>query len=101
MNRPERLVIVDVDGVRCDIFRAALAAGDLPNVEQIVGGREGYYFGALTRGCMGGPTQWLPRRDHVAAGDSGWRGSRPLRERGRPRAQRTDVVPTALALLGW
>jgi len=36
-----RLVIIDVDGLRRDVFRAALEAGHLPNVERIVGGREG------------------------------------------------------------
>ncbi len=36
-----RLVIIDVDGLRRDVFRASLAAGHLPNVERIVGGREG------------------------------------------------------------
>jgi hypothetical protein len=33
--------VIDIDGLRRDVFRAALAAGDLPNVERIVGGRDG------------------------------------------------------------
>jgi len=41
MRRPRRIVVVDVDGLRRDVFRASLEAGDLPNVERIVGGREG------------------------------------------------------------
>lgn len=40
-NRFNRLVVVDVDGLRRDVFRATLEAGCLPNVERIVGGREG------------------------------------------------------------
>jgi hypothetical protein len=38
---PERLIVVDLDGLRRDIFRSALAAGELPNLGRIVGGREG------------------------------------------------------------
>ncbi len=41
MKRPERLIVVDVDGLRRDVFRIALAVGELPNFECIVGGREG------------------------------------------------------------
>jgi len=41
VSRPPRLVIVDVDGLRRDVLRAALAEGNLPNVERITGGREG------------------------------------------------------------
>jgi len=40
-KRPRRIVVIDVDGLRRDVFRAALAAGDLPNVERIVGGQRG------------------------------------------------------------
>jgi hypothetical protein len=40
VNRPARLVVVDVDGLRRDVFRAALEAGELPNVGRIAGGRE-------------------------------------------------------------
>ena len=40
MNNPTRLIVVDIDGLRRDVFRRALAAGDLPNVERIVGGRD-------------------------------------------------------------
>ena len=35
------LAIIDVDGLRRDVFQASLAAGDLPNIGRIVGGREG------------------------------------------------------------
>ncbi len=41
MKGPSRLVVIDLDGLRRDVFREALAAGDLPNVERIVGGRDG------------------------------------------------------------
>lgn len=41
MEKPSRLVVIDIDGLRRDVFREALAAGDLPNIERIVGGREG------------------------------------------------------------
>lgn len=41
MKKPGRLVLIDVDGLRRDVFRDTLEAGDLPNVERIVGGREG------------------------------------------------------------
>ncbi len=41
IEKPRRLVVIDIDGLRRDVFRTALAAGDLPNVERIVGGREG------------------------------------------------------------
>ena len=37
----QRVVIIDIDGLRRDVFRQALAAGDLPHVERIVGGPEG------------------------------------------------------------
>jgi len=40
MNTPTHLVVVDIDGLRRDVFRRALAAGDLPNVERIAGGRD-------------------------------------------------------------
>ena len=40
INRPTHLVVIDVDGLRRDVFRNALAAGELPNVERIVGGQE-------------------------------------------------------------
>ncbi len=43
--RPERLVIVDVDGLRRDVFRAAIAEGDVPHIGRIVGGQAG------TRAC--------------------------------------------------
>jgi len=38
---PHRLIVIDVDGLRRDVFRTALEQGDLPNVARIVGGREG------------------------------------------------------------
>ena len=41
MNKPTRLVVVDVDGLRRDVFRNAVTAGHLPHVGRIVGGREG------------------------------------------------------------
>jgi hypothetical protein len=41
IDRPARLVIIDVDGLRRDVFCEALARGDLPNVERMTGGREG------------------------------------------------------------
>ncbi|MEA3338875.1 MAG: alkaline phosphatase family protein [Chloroflexota bacterium] len=41
MRKPNRLIIIDVDGLRRDLFRASLAAGQLPNIERIVGGWEG------------------------------------------------------------
>ncbi|MBN1810341.1 MAG: alkaline phosphatase family protein [Anaerolineae bacterium] len=41
MRKPSRLVIIDLDGLRRDAFRTTLAAGDLPNVERIVDGRDG------------------------------------------------------------
>lgn len=41
VRRPGRLVIIDIDGLRRDVFRAALERGDLPSVERIVGGRGG------------------------------------------------------------
>jgi len=41
VRRPKRLAVVDVDGLRRDVFRAAIEAGHLPNVERIVGGRDG------------------------------------------------------------
>jgi len=37
----KKLFIIDVDGLRRDVFRQALAAGELPNIGRIVGGREG------------------------------------------------------------
>jgi len=40
-KRPQRLVVIDIDGLLRDVFRETLAAGELPNVERIVGGREG------------------------------------------------------------
>jgi hypothetical protein len=41
VKKPTRLIVIDVDGLRRDVFRKALEAGDLPNVERIVGGRDG------------------------------------------------------------
>jgi hypothetical protein len=41
LNRPTRLVVIDIDGLRRDVFRSSLEAGDLPNVARIVGGRAG------------------------------------------------------------
>jgi hypothetical protein len=41
MRKPNRLVVVDLDGLRRDAFRGTLAAGGLPHVERIVGGRDG------------------------------------------------------------
>jgi hypothetical protein len=41
VREPKRLVVIDVDGLRRDVFRAALAAGDLPHVERIAGGSDG------------------------------------------------------------
>jgi hypothetical protein len=41
MNKPSRLVVIDLDGLRRDAFRETLAAGDLPHIEHIVGGRDG------------------------------------------------------------
>lgn len=40
-RRLGRLVVIDIDGLRRDVFRSALEVGDLPNVGRIVGGREG------------------------------------------------------------
>jgi len=40
MRHPERLVVIAVDGLRRDAFERTLAAGDLPNIARIVGGRE-------------------------------------------------------------
>jgi len=51
VRRPRSLVIVDVDGLRRDVFRTALAAGRLPNIERIVGGPAGetaYHVDALS-----------------------------------------------------
>jgi len=40
IEKSQRLIVIDVDGLRRDVFRTSLAAGDLPNVARIVGGRE-------------------------------------------------------------
>lgn len=40
MKRPERLVILNIDGLRRDVFQTALVAGELPALERILGGRE-------------------------------------------------------------
>jgi hypothetical protein len=40
VRHPERLVVIAVDGLRRDAFERTLAAGELPNVARIVGGRE-------------------------------------------------------------
>jgi hypothetical protein len=45
VNKPDRLLIIDVDGLRRDVFHTALENGELPHVERIVGGQEG------TRAC--------------------------------------------------
>jgi len=45
LNKPSRLVVIDIDGLRRDVFRSSLEAGDLPNVERIVGGRAGEQAG--------------------------------------------------------
>ena len=41
VNKPDRLLIIDVDGLRRDVFCTALENGELPHLERIVGGREG------------------------------------------------------------
>ena len=41
MQQPHSLVIIDIDGLRRDVFLRALEAGEVPNVARIVGGREG------------------------------------------------------------
>jgi hypothetical protein len=41
VEKPSRLVVINLDGLRRDVFRDTLAAGALPNVERIVGGRAG------------------------------------------------------------
>lgn len=38
---PAYVVIIDIDGLRRDVFQALLTAGDLPYIEQIVGGAAG------------------------------------------------------------
>ena len=43
--RPTSLVIIDIDGLRRDVFLKALDAGEIPNIARIVGGR------AATRAC--------------------------------------------------
>jgi hypothetical protein len=40
VRQPERLVVIDLDGLRRDVFRTALVGGALPQIERIVGGRE-------------------------------------------------------------
>ena len=42
---PQSLVIIDIDGLRRDVFLKALDAGEVPNITRIVGGRE------ATRAC--------------------------------------------------
>ena len=37
-----RVVIIDIDGLRRDVFLQALQAGEIPNIERIVGGRESH-----------------------------------------------------------
>jgi len=51
VKRPKRIVIVDVDGLRRDVFRGMLAAGVISNVGRIAGGRNGetaYHVDALS-----------------------------------------------------
>lgn len=36
--KPERVVIIDIDGLRRDVFQRALAQGELPNLGRLVGG---------------------------------------------------------------
>lgn len=45
MHLPHSLIIIDIDGLRSDVFLKALEAGEVPNIARIVGGREG------TRAC--------------------------------------------------
>ncbi len=40
-NNPRRLVVIDIDGLRRDVFFQALEEGTIPHIERIVGGREG------------------------------------------------------------
>jgi hypothetical protein len=40
VQQPKRLVVIDLDGLRRDVFRTALQRGELPQIERIVGGRE-------------------------------------------------------------
>ena len=40
-DHPTSLVIIDIDGLRRDVFLQALETGALPNIERIVGGRDG------------------------------------------------------------
>jgi hypothetical protein len=40
IRQPERLVVIDLDGLRRDVFQAALEGGELSQIERIVGGRE-------------------------------------------------------------
>jgi hypothetical protein len=35
------IIIIDIDGLRRDVFLTSLHAGECPNIERIVGGREG------------------------------------------------------------
>lgn len=35
--KPERVVIIDIDGLRRDVFQSAVTGGDLPNLRRIVG----------------------------------------------------------------
>jgi hypothetical protein len=51
MRGPSRLVVINIDGLRCDAFRETLDAGGLPNAEHIIGGRDGeaaYHVDALS-----------------------------------------------------
>ena len=41
VKRPSRLVVIDIDGLRRDVFRTALETGGIPSAERILGGREG------------------------------------------------------------
>lgn len=45
MQSPHSLIIIDIDGLRRDVFLQALAVGEVPNIARMVGGREG------TRAC--------------------------------------------------
>ena len=51
VKKPSRLVVIDVDGLRRDVLRDALAVSGIPNVERIAGGRSGekaYHVDALS-----------------------------------------------------
>ncbi len=38
MNTPSHILLLDIDGLRPDVFRAALAAGTIPNLAGLLGG---------------------------------------------------------------